>query len=67
MPLESVWQSFRRPRSRRPRGPGPEVGKALTLIGRVAGLVAHAFEERSRPIGQDLWDMAAAASESGEP
>ncbi|BCN40348.1 citryl-CoA lyase [Alicycliphilus denitrificans] len=48
-------------------GLDPEFGKALTLIGRVAGLVAHAFEERSRPIGQDLWDMAAAASESGEP
>lgn len=48
-------------------GLDPEFGKALTLIGRVAGLVAHAFEERNRPIGQDLWDMAAAASESGEP
>jgi citrate synthase len=45
----------------------PEFGKALTLIGRVAGLVAHAFEERTRPIGADLWNMAAAASESGEP
>lgn len=48
-------------------GLSPEFGKALTLIGRVAGLVAHAFEERVRPIGQDLWDMAAAASEEGEP
>lgn len=47
-------------------GLSPEFGKALTLIGRTAGLVAHAFEERVRPIGQDLWDMAAAASESGE-
>ncbi|WP_399678545.1 citryl-CoA lyase [Xenophilus sp.] len=48
-------------------GLSPEFGKALTLIGRVAGLVAHAFEERSRPIGQDLWNMAVAASERGEP
>jgi len=48
-------------------GLSPEFGKALTLIGRVAGLVAHAFEERSRPIGQDIWNMAVAASEGGEP
>lgn len=48
-------------------GLSPEFGKALTLIGRVAGLVAHAIEERSRPIGQDLWNMASAASENGEP
>ncbi|GAB3761973.1 citryl-CoA lyase [Ramlibacter monticola] len=48
-------------------GLSPEFGKALTLIGRVAGLVAHAFEERKRPIGQDIWNMAAAASEAGEP
>ena len=44
----------------------PEFGKGLTLIGRVAGLVAHVIEERDRPVGQDLWDMAAAASEEGE-
>jgi citrate synthase len=48
-------------------GLSPEFGKALTLIGRVAGLVAHAFEERERPIGQALWDMAVAGSESGQP
>lgn len=48
-------------------GLSPEFGKALTLIGRVAGLVAHAFEERKRPIGQALWNMAVAASDSGEP
>ncbi|WP_018905683.1 citryl-CoA lyase [Variovorax paradoxus] len=48
-------------------GLSPEFGKALTLIGRVAGLVAHAFEERTRPIGADIWNMAIAASESGEP
>lgn len=47
-------------------GLSPEFGKALTLIGRTAGLIAHAFEERARPIGQDLWDMAVAASESGD-
>lgn len=42
----------------------PEFGKGLTLIGRVAGLVAHAIEERSRPIGQDLWDLANAAAQA---
>lgn len=47
-------------------GLSPEFGKGLTLIGRAAGLVAHVIEERTRPIGQDLWDMAAAASEAGE-
>ncbi|MCW5222640.1 citryl-CoA lyase [Verminephrobacter aporrectodeae subsp. tuberculatae] len=44
----------------------PEFGKGLALIGRVAGLVAHAIEERSRPLGQDLWNMASAASQAGE-
>ena len=48
-------------------GLAPEFGKALTLIGRVAGLIAHAFEERSRPIGQDIWNMAVAASDDGTP
>lgn len=45
------------------QGLSPEFGKGLTLIGRTAGLVAHVIEERKQPIGQDLWDMAAAASE----
>lgn len=36
----------------------PEFGKGLTLIGRVAGLIAHVMEEREQPIGQEIWDMA---------
>lgn len=47
-------------------GLSPEFGKAMTLIGRTAGLIAHAFEERERPIGQDVWNMVAQASETGE-
>lgn len=45
----------------------PEFGKALTLIGRTAGLVAHALEERKRPIGQDVWDLVDAESARGAP
>jgi hypothetical protein len=33
-----------------------------SLIGRVAGLVAHVIEEREHPIAQDIWDMATAQS-----
>jgi citrate synthase len=40
-------------------GLSPEAGKALTLIGRTAGLMAHILEEQRQPIGQQLWDMAA--------
>ncbi|UBM08274.1 citryl-CoA lyase [Cupriavidus metallidurans] len=43
-------------------GMSPEFGKGLTLIGRVAGLVAHVIEEREHPIAQDIWDMATAQS-----
>jgi len=37
----------------------PEQGKALTLIGRTAGLMAHILEEQRTPLGQQVWDMAA--------
>lgn len=37
----------------------PEQGKALTLIGRTAGLMAHIIEEQRHPLGQEIWDMAA--------
>ncbi|OZI44342.1 citryl-CoA lyase [Bordetella genomosp. 4] len=37
----------------------PEAAKALTLIGRSAGLMAHILEELRTPIGQQIWDMAA--------
>jgi len=36
----------------------PEFGKGLTLIGRVAGLIAHIMEEREQPISQAVWDAA---------
>ncbi len=36
----------------------PELGKALTLIGRSVGLMAHIIEEQQNPIGQQVWDMA---------
>lgn len=47
-------------------GLSPEFGKGLTLIGRTAGLVAHVLEERQQPIGQSVWDMAAAAAEAAQ-
>jgi len=36
----------------------PELGKALTMIGRSVGLMAHIIEEQNNPIGQKVWDMA---------
>ncbi|MCD0502966.1 citryl-CoA lyase [Bordetella petrii] len=39
-------------------GLSPEFGKGMTLIGRVAGLIAHIIEEREQPISQQVWDMA---------
>lgn len=36
----------------------PELGKALTMIGRSVGLMAHIIEEQQNPIGQKVWDMA---------
>lgn len=35
----------------------PVLGRGVMLIGRCAGLVAHVLEERSEPIGQDLWNL----------
>lgn len=37
----------------------PELGKALTMIGRTVGLMAHIIEEQQHPIAQQVWDMAA--------
>jgi len=42
-------------------GMKPELAKGLTLISRVAGLLAHIVEEQAAPVGQQLWDMAVAA------
>ena len=39
-------------------GLSPEFGKGMTMIGRVAGLIAHIIEEREQPISQAVWDMA---------
>jgi citrate synthase len=38
-------------------GLDPLLGRGLALIGRAAGLVAHIVEERSRPTGQQIWDL----------
>lgn len=42
----------------RDMGLSPEFGKGMTLIGRVAGLIAHIIEEREHPISQAVWDVA---------
>lgn len=39
-------------------GLSPEFGKGMTLIGRVAGLIAHVIEERQQPVSQHLWDFS---------
>ena len=44
-------------------GLSPEAAKALTLIGRSAGLMAHVLEELQTPIGQKVWDMAAGTNQ----
>lgn len=38
-------------------GLDPLLGRGLALIGRAAGLVAHVYEERSSPTGQQIWDL----------
>lgn len=38
-------------------GMDPVFGRGLALVGRTAGLVAHVLEERSNPIGQELWSL----------
>lgn len=38
-------------------GLDPLLGRGLALIGRAAGLVAHVYEERSSPTGQQVWDL----------
>ncbi|MBH1964987.1 MAG: citryl-CoA lyase [Comamonadaceae bacterium] len=43
----------------------PELAKALTMIGRSAGLMAHIIEEQRNPIGQKVWDMASGNAEHG--
>ena len=64
---EAVW-ALRLPRVAKTGAKGaitldmgltPEQGKALTLIGRTAGLMAHIIEEQRHPLGQQVWDMAA--------
>lgn len=40
----------------------PEQAKALTLIGRTAGLMAHIIEEIRQPIGQQIWDVVGGAN-----
>ena len=40
----------------------PELGKALTMIGRSVGLMANIIEEQQNPIAQKVWDMASGNS-----
>ncbi len=37
----------------------PELGKALAMIGRLVGLMAHIIEEQQNPLAQEICDMAA--------
>lgn len=41
-------------------GLDPLMGRGLALIGRAAGLLAHVFEERENPTGQQIWDLVLA-------
>ncbi|MBU7573699.1 MAG: citryl-CoA lyase [Hydrogenophaga sp.] len=43
----------------------PELGKALTMIGRTVGLMAHIIEEQKNPIAQKVWDMASGHAAHG--
>jgi citrate synthase len=38
-------------------GLDPLLGRGLALIGRASGLIAHVYEERSSPTGQQVWDL----------
>lgn len=35
----------------------PLLARGFMLVGRAAGLLAHLYEERQQPIGQQLWDL----------
>ncbi|ARP78012.1 citryl-CoA lyase [Bordetella genomosp. 6] len=41
-------------------GLDPMIARGLMLVGRAGGLVAHLYEERQDPIGQQLWDLVLA-------
>ncbi|CAG2160566.1 citryl-CoA lyase [Cupriavidus numazuensis] len=38
-------------------GLDPLLARGFMLVGRAAGLLAHLYEERQQPIGQQLWDL----------
>lgn len=44
----------------------PAFGKAVTLVGRAGGVLAHLLEEQQEPIGDAIWDLVrkAVASEN---
>ncbi|RKJ99235.1 citryl-CoA lyase [Alicycliphilus denitrificans] len=35
----------------------PLLARGFMLVGRAAGLLAHLFEERQQPVGQQIWDL----------
>lgn len=44
-------------------GLDPMIARGLMLVGRAGGLVAHLYEEREHPIGQEIWDLVLAQDE----
>ncbi|MBC9905823.1 MULTISPECIES: citryl-CoA lyase [Achromobacter] len=44
-------------------GLDPMIARGLMLVGRAGGLVAHLYEEREHPIGQQIWDLVLAQDE----
>lgn len=43
----------------------PGYGKALALIGRTAGLMAHLLEEQATPVAQSVWDLVLREEQAG--
>lgn len=44
----------------------PLLARGFMLVGRAAGLLAHLYEERQNPIGQQLWDLVLAQDPRNE-
>ncbi|CAB3790982.1 hypothetical protein LMG28688_03201 [Paraburkholderia caffeinitolerans] len=44
----------------------PLLARGFMLVGRAAGLLAHLYEERQHPIGQQLWDLVLTQDERNE-
>ena len=44
----------------------PLLARGFMLVGRAAGLLAHLYEERQNPIGQQVWDLVLAQDPRNE-